>query len=194
MFRRVLVFSAAAIVAVSLAGCTPGTPEQPDPTPRASENPTGSAPAVPMPVCADVTTALDGLEGSLAYDEGVSQEQLVPEAFAQTSCIYVSADQAAQLGVTISNITFQPEELESYRGLPTVIADDRATAIDAILQTSALEDGMADHLDSTLLLYDTVYSIAIHGVPGGEDGEDALPQLTVAAAADAAFAIRAIIG
>jgi hypothetical protein len=61
------------------------------------------------------------------------------------------------------------------------------------LQTSVLEAGYADHLDSTLFVFDTVYSIAIQGFSDSAPSIETLPQLTVGAAADAAFAVHALV-
>lgn len=199
MPRVLLASSAAAIAVVALlSGCTPAAQSAtPTPAPTAATStPTGTAAAPDnsaLPGCSLVAHAIGALAGNLTYNEKVSKNQLGHEDFKQQICVFTSADDAVQLGVTISNIPFQEGELEGYRTLPNAIADDRATAADAVLQTLKVEGGPQSHLGSSLFLFDTTWSVSIQGVDKSGDSSASLPQLTVAAATDAAFAVRALI-
>lgn len=199
MPRVLLASSAAAIAVVALlSGCTPAAQSAtPTPAPTAvTSTPTGTAAAPDnsaLPGCSLVAQAIGALAGNLTYNEKVSKNQLGHEDFKQQICVFTSADDAVQLGVTISNIPFQEGELEGYRTLPNAIADDRATAADAVLQTLKVEGGPQSHLGSSLFLFDTTWSVSIQGVDKSGDSSASLPQLTVAAATDAAFAVRALI-
>jgi hypothetical protein len=197
MPRAILApFAAVLVVTAALAGCTPTPDSAGSPTPQPSSAASSAAPSndsATLPQCALVTGALGALADGLEYNEKVSVGQLGQEAYEQRICVYTSPDESVQLGVTISVIPFLETELEAYGALPTAIADERATAIHAVLQTLAVENGSADHLDSTLFLFDTTYSIAILGQSAGGETSAALPQLTVGAASDSAFAIRALI-
>jgi hypothetical protein len=197
MPRLLLPAAAALVVIAALGGCTAQTSAN---TPSPSAAPTGASTgtaAAPdnsaLPGCSLVTQALGALVSGLSYNEDVSKSQLGHEDFKQQICVYTSADSTVQLGVTMSNIPFQEAELESYRTLPNAIADDRATAADAVLQTLKVEGGPNTHLGSSLFLFDTTWSVAIQGVDKSGDSGAWLPQLTVGAAADAAFAVRALI-
>lgn len=200
MPRALLASSAAAIaVAALLSGCTSAAQSAtstPAPSAAATSTPTGTAAAPDnsaLPGCTLVAQAIGALAGDLSYNESVSKNQLGHEDFQQQICVFTSADASVQLGVTISNIPFQEGELEGYRTLPNAIADDRATAADAVLQTLKVEGGPQSHLGSSLFLFDTTWSVSIQGVDKSGDSSVSLPQLTVAAAADAAFAVRALI-
>lgn len=189
-------FAAALVVAAALTGCTPTSDAAGTPTPQPTSGAASSAPSndsATLPACELITDALGALVDGLEYNQKVSVDQLGQEAYEQRICVYTSPDESVQLGVTISVIPFLESELETYGALPTAIADERATAIHAVLQTLAVENGPTDHLDSTLFLYDTTYSIAILGQAASGDTAAALPQLTVGAASDSAFAIRALI-
>jgi hypothetical protein len=184
------------VVAAALTGCTPTPDSAGSPTPQPTSGAASSAPSndsATLPACELITDALGALAGGLEYNEKVSVGQLGQETYEQRIGVYTSTDESVQLGVTISVIPFLATELEAYGALPTAIADERAVAIHAVLQTLAVENGPADHLDSTLFLYDTTYSIAILGQSANGDTSAALPLLTVGAASDSAFAIRALI-
>lgn len=194
MPRRLLLAALVLATSTGLAACTGA------PTPTSSSAPQttaptedAQAPAGSLPGCDEVTAALGGLVGDLKYNEALGDTRIVPEDYEQRACVYASEDEQVTLGVTISAIPFLQEELESYRTLPTVLVDDRAAAGGAVLQTMEVEGGPTDHLDSTMFLFDTVYSIAIQGYAEGGPTTDSIPQLTVAAATEAAFAVRALI-
>lgn len=179
----------------ALTGCTAqqSPSDAPVPSGTASNDAVVSNESTTLPACSEITTAMGTLVTDLTYNRTVSAGQLGQESYPQRVCVYTNADESVQLGVTISEIPFLESELEQYGQLPTAIADERATAIHSVLQTLAVENGPGDHLDSTLFLYDTTYSIAILGQSVQGDTTDSLPGLTVAAAADAAFAVRALI-
>lgn len=135
----------------------------------------------------------DVLSG-LAYDETVSAGQTADEAYDQRVCVFTTGDATTQVGVTLAAIPFLDTELETYGALPTSIADDRTAEHSAVLQTLKQGDADDGHLDSALYLFDKDYSITIQGLSAdGSSTLQTLPQLTVAAAADAAFAVRALI-
>ena len=64
----------------------------------------------------------------------------------------------------------------------------------AVIQTLGPDDAADGVLDSALYLFDTTYSITIQGVSTGDPIAVSLPQLTVSAAIDGAFAVRALLG
>jgi hypothetical protein len=190
MPRAVLFAPAAtAVLVLALAGCTPAPVETPTPsqTPSATASPGGSTGS--LPACDAIATALGGLLDGLTYSEEVSATNTAQEAYEQRVCVYVTDDQASQLGVTIADIPFQQGELDSYATLPNAIADPRLEATGAVLQTFVTGDGDDGHLDSALYLFDTQHSITIQGA----GTPDSLPGLTLAAATDGAFAVRALV-
>lgn len=129
----------------------------------------------------------------LAYNEETSTTNTAEEAYDQRVCVYVTDDAATQLGVTIAAIPFQQSELDAYATLPNAIADARLESTGAVLQTFATGDADDGHLDSPLYLFDSAYSITVQGITKGGSTASTLPQLTVAAATNAAFAVRALI-
>ncbi len=190
------LFSASAVVifALALCGCT-SNPVQPRVTDTPAPSQTAAATAGPrFPTCAQVTDALGGLVTGLEYNAEASVAQTSPEAYEQAVCIFTTADGATQLGVTIAAIAFQQAEIDGYAALPNAIADDRTTPYKAVIQTLAPGDPDDGVLDSALYLFDTTYSITIQGISIGEPIAVTMPQLSVDAAIDGAFAVRALIG
>ncbi|MCU1439842.1 MAG: hypothetical protein JWP85_839 [Rhodoglobus sp.] len=181
--------TAAAVLVLALAGCTPAPAETPTPSPTASSTASPGGSAGSLPACDVIAVALGSLLDGLTYSEKVSATNTAQEAYEQRVCVYVTDDQASQLGVTIADIPFQQSELDSYATLPNAIADPRLEASGAVLQTFATGDGDDGHLDSALYLFDTQHSITIQGI----GAPDSLPGLTLAAATDGAFAVRALI-
>ncbi len=194
MRSRIAATSAALIAVALLSACTsnPVAP-QPDPTPSASSTATAAA-GGRLPTCAEVTDALGSLVGSLAFNATTSEAQTAPEDYEQRVCVYETDDSTTQLGVTIAVIPFQQAEIDSYATLPNAIADDRLAQYGAVIQTLGPDDAADGILDSALYLFDTTYSITIQGVSTGDAIAVTLPQLTVPAAIDGAFAVRALLG
>jgi len=191
--------SAAAVLALLLTGCT-GSAEPPAADPvisgAATSSPTPGLVAngtIHLPTCAAVTTALGGLQGDLSYDPVTSASQDTPEGYAQVVCVYTSADKATQLGVTVASIPFQQSEIDGYATLPNAIADSRLAQYKAVLQTFTTGDGDDGHLDNALYLFDVAVSVTIQGISKGAPSAVTLPQLTLPAATDAAFAVRALV-
>lgn len=186
MLRRVRATLAIAALGLALAGCS----SVPEPTPTPTTGPTsgGAAPAATgaLPSCDAVGTALGGLVAGLPFDETASAPA-VAESYEQRVCVFGPAD--GRIGVTIAAIPFLDTELATYGASPNALADARLAERGAVLQTLALGDADDGHLDSALYLFDLKYSITIQ-----RSGPTVLAQLTVPAAADAAFAVRALIG
>lgn len=179
-----------------LVGCTSPTGPAANPVldPSASPAPTAAAPvAGRLPGCDAVTTALAGLQGDLGYDEAASAAQAGQESYDQVVCVYGSSDKTTQLGVTIAEIPFQQAEIDGYATLPNAIADDRTAKYHGVLQTFTTGDGDDGHLDGALYLFDTAVSVTIQGVSKGAPSAQTIPQLTLPAAVDAAFAVRALV-
>jgi hypothetical protein len=191
--------SSAAILALLLTGCTsPAEPPAADPviSGTATSSPSPGLVAngtIHLPTCDAVTTALAGLQGDLAYDAETSQSQDTPEDYEQVVCVYTSADKTTQLGVTVASIPFQQSEIDGYATLPNAIADERLAQYKGVLQTFTTGDGDDGHLDNALYLFDVAVSVTIQGVSKGQPSSATLPQLTVPAAIDAAFAVRALV-
>lgn len=146
-----------------------------------------------MPSCDEVTVATGAITDGLSYDADLSASQTADEAYPQRVCVY-TVDDATQVGVTIAEIPFQQTELDQYATLPGAIADERLDEHSGVLQTFVAGDGDDGHLDSPLYLFDTRYSITIQGVSSEGSTVESLPALTVVAAADAAFAVRELLG
>jgi hypothetical protein len=181
-------------LALALTACTTAAnPEVDAPVPALTNPTTTGGASSSLPSCDDITIALGGLVSDLSYDAEVSTSQTAEEAYDQRVCVYTSTDALTQLGVTIATIAFQQAEIDGYATLPNSIADDRLAAHSAVLQTFLVEDGPADHLDSPLYLFDTKYSITVQGESTSGSTVSTLPALTVGAATDAAFAVRALI-
>jgi hypothetical protein len=193
MPRRFAAASAVALAAVLLTACTSApTPDPEPPTPA----PTGSivTGGGSFPGCDEILAAMPEVLSGLAYDETVSAGQTADEAYEQRVCVYTTADAATQVGVTLAAIPFLDTELDAYGASPTAIADDRLAEHHAVLQTLKPGDVDDGHLDSALYLFDKDYSITIQGL--SKDGSvttASLPQLTIIAATDAAFAVRDLI-
>ncbi|MCU1579682.1 MAG: hypothetical protein JWP19_1886 [Rhodoglobus sp.] len=189
--------SSAAILAILLAGCTSGAAGEPAANPVITGAPTSPAPVAGgtthLPTCDAVTTALAGLQGNLAYNADLSASQTAQEAYDQRVCVYTTADAVTQLGVTVAAIPFQQAEIDGYATLPNAIADGRLAQYSGVLQTFATGDGDDGHLDSALYLFDTAISVTIQGVSKGDPTSVTIPQLTLPAAEDAAFAVRALV-
>ena len=194
MLGRTGIFVAAVISAGLLAGCTPTSSNSAvvDVSPAPDASPVGGG-SQGLPTCDEVTTAIASLLTGLSFDPEVSSTQTNQEAYKQRVCVFTTEDGATQLGVTIAEIAFSQTELDAYSTLPNVMQDSRRDQTGAVLQTLYAEDGLADHLDSPLYLFDTEYSITIQGLTGDESTALTLPLLTVGAAVDAAFAIRGLI-
>ena len=194
MLRPIFCASALIVVSVVASGCTsnPVLPRE-TPTPAATQS-AGSSAGPQFPTCAAVTTALGGLVGNLEYNAAASVAQTSPEAYEQLVCVYTTADAVTQLGVTIAAISFQQAEIDGYATLPNAIADERTGPYKAVIQTLAPGDTVDGILDSALYLFDTTYSVTIQGLSIGDPIPVSMPQLTVPAAIDAAFAIRALVG
>lgn len=199
MPRPILAASAAALLVVLIAGCTAGTTASPAPTSTpsgasTSEPGTTAGGPSPFPTCDEVTTALDGLLTGLSYDVDLSTAQTADEAYAQRVCVYTTSDATAQIGVSFAAIPFQQTELDSYATLPNAVADDRLAEHKSVLQTFQAGDGDDGHLDGALYLFDEQYSITVQGyAKDGSATTATLPQLTLAAATDAAFAARDLV-
>lgn len=129
----------------------------------------------------------------LHFDETVSARQTAPEAYEQRVCVFVSDGGSTQLGVTIAALPLLEEEIALYSTLPGVIYDDRTADGSAVLQLLRADDAEDGYLDSALYLFDTVHSITIQGRSDAGSLASELPGLTVAAATEAAFAVRALL-
>ena len=197
MPRPALAVSAVLMLSLALAGCSAPTPTPtgaaPDLTPSATP-PSGPVSPSGMPGCEAITVALGALVDGLAYNKATSETNTADEAYDQRVCVYVSPDGATQLGVTLAAIPFQQTEIDGYATLPNAVADDRLAAHDGVLQVFRAGDADDGHLDSQLYLIDTALSITIQGITKGGDTHETLPQLTVPAAIDGAFAVRALVG
>lgn len=183
MPRPVLAAFAVALTVV-LTACT-DTPGQ-SPSGASSEAPTGS-PSVQrgLPECAAVGAALGALVVDLPYDELASTPSIT-ESYEQRVCVFGPVE--GRIGVTIAAIPFLQTELDTYGASPNALVDARTGEHGAVLQTLLLDDGADGHLDAALYLFDLEYSITIQ-----ETGTAVLPRLSVSAATDGIFAVRALI-
>lgn len=141
-----------------------------------------------------MTAALGSLIDGLAYDQATSDTNTAEEAYEQRVCVYATTDGTTQLGVTIAAIPFQQGELDGYAALPNAIKDDRLATYGGVIQTFPGNDPDDGHLAKALSLFDTEYSITILADDASGSTDASLPQLTVPAAIDAAFALRDLIG
>lgn len=190
MPRLIAATSAAALLALALAGCTATQAESPAPSPSATAPASSSGGGGgAFPTCDAITAALGSFLDGVSYDADASTNNTADEAYEQRVCVYVASDPANEIGVTLAAIPFQQTELDSYATLPNAVADPRLADSGGVLQTFSTGDGDDGHLDSALYLFDTTVSITIEGV--GDPA--ALPQLTLPATSDAAFAVRALV-
>ncbi len=195
IFRTSFSLALGAGVVCALAACTPSSNPVIDQPVPALTNPSATGGATSsLPSCESIAAELGSLDDALTYNLEVSTSQTAEEAYDQRVCVFTSEDSSTQLGVTIATIAFQQAELDGYATLPNSISDDRLSASGAVLQTFLVEEGIDDHLDSPLYLFDTEYSITVQGESASGSTLATLPTLTVGAAADAAFAVRALIG
>lgn len=151
-----------------------------------------AAPVTGLPECDTVEAAAAALLDGLAFSERLSAAALPTESYAQRLCVFSTADDSAQIGITLAAVPLLDSELETYGQSATAVHDDRL-ADHQVLQVYTLGDADDGHLDGSLSLFDAGVSVTIQGYAGGGSSLAALPQLTVAAATDAAFAVRAIV-
>jgi hypothetical protein len=171
------------VLVLALAGCAS--------TATPVSTPTGDATGAPatqgrLPSCDAVGLAASALVSGLPFDEAASNPSAT-EAYEQRVCVFGAAD--GRIGITIAAIPFLDTELQAYGASLNALADARLAEHGGVLQTLVIDDAADGHLDSALYLFDLEYSITIQ-----ESGTAMLSQLTVPAAADAAFAVRALIG
>jgi hypothetical protein len=188
------VLAIAAAVSLALAGCTTGqasTTEAASPAPTPSSTTAAVRPGL-FPTCAQIQTAMGPLVTGLTLDEQAAANQITDEDYDQFVCVWAAADGQSGVGVTLSGITILDTEMAQFAEGQTVIDDQRAADLGAILQTLDLPNGPTDHLPATLLLFDTTLTVAIMGSSADGDTVDELPQLTIGAASDAAFAVFAL--
>lgn len=194
MPRAFVAAPAAAILALVLAACTAAPAGTPDAATQKPGTPAASDGASGFPSCSNIAAALPELLTGLSYDEALSTSQTSQEAYEQRVCVFTTADAAAQVGVTLAAIPFLDTEIQLYSTMPTAIADDRLAEHGAVLQTLKVGDADDGHLDSALYLFDKNYSVTIQGyAKDGSATAASLPQLSIAAATDGAFAVRALI-
>lgn len=190
------------LTTTALVGCT-ASPAAPGTDPTSTEGSTAPNPFVTesaasdagmLPSCEAVASVVSSLTTGLEYDAALSLKQTSPEAYAQRVCVWVSADGATQVGVTLAAIDFLDTELAAYGALPNALADERLAEHGAVLQTFQTGDADDGHLDGALYLFDLRYSVTIQGLTTAGASADLLPQLTVVDSVDAAFAVRDLIG
>ncbi len=193
MLRRLSSGLAAVALLAMLTACTSNPVAVPDdPTPPSTSAP-APGPSAALPSCESVTEALGSLTDGLEFNADASAAQTIPEAYDQQVCVYTTTDLVTQIGVTLASIPFQQGEIDSYATLPNAIADDRLAQYQGVIQTLAPGDGDDDILDSALYLFDTTVSITIQGISTAAPIAQSIPQLTLPAAIDAAFAVRALM-
>lgn len=193
MHRTLAAASVAALALAALTGCTnPAAPPAPSPSAEPAPSATG-APSSTFPECDEVAAAAAGILGGLEYHEQTSIDQTAPEAYEQRVCVYLTPDAGAQVGVTIAAIRFLQSELDTYATLPNAIDDERNAQRGSVLQTFVAGDGDDGHLDRSLYLFDLEVSVTVEGYSASGSTTDSLPQLTLPAAIDAAFAVRALV-
>lgn len=188
--------AAGLLIALSLAACTASP--TPASTPSAAPSDPGTAPVSPgsagiLPTCDAIAPLVAALTPGLVFDADVSLAQTAPEAYDQSVCVWVSADGASQVAVSVAAIPFLETELQAYGALPNAIADDRLALHGAVLQTLRADDPADGHLDGPLYLFDLEYSVTIQGATTAGTVASALPQLTMASTVDAAFAVRELV-
>ncbi len=188
-----LAVSVALVVVGGTAGCTSQAAPTPTASASASADPEIAAAAARLPSCDDVANVLGPVATGLSYDE-TSSTSLDEGSSGQRSCAFTSADNTDQLLVLATVSPLSSDQLGTLRAEKTTIADPRSTAIDSVLQTSKANDGPSSHLDSVLLLVGPTYTLVLGAQSTGTDAAAAFPSLTVAAAADALFNVRALIG
>lgn len=197
MPRPLLTVSAAALLVGVLAGCTaapaPSGASSPAPESTSAPAPSGGG-SSRLPACSSVTETLGALIDGLTINTDLSASQEAQEEYDQRVCVFTTDDAATQLGVTIAAIPFQQGELDSFATLPNALTDPRLEQHGGVLQTFTLGDGDDGHLDSALYLFDTEYSVTIQGFATSGSTLATLPALTLPAATDAAFAVRALVG
>lgn len=191
MPRLLALTSASAILLLSLVACTAAP--APTATPDASGGSGAGAGASRLPTCDDISAAIGALAGPLVFDQATSDLQTAPEAYDQRVCVFISPDTTAQLSVTVANIPFQQPEIDNYATLPNAIADDRLAQYSGVIQTLDPNDPEDGLLDSPLYLFDVLHSVTIYPVSVDAPISTVLPGLTIPAAIDGAFAVRALM-
>ena len=203
MRRRPALAPALALLAAAgilLAGCADGqstttAPPSPDATAGGGLLPTTDPAADPgagLPDCDAVAEAAGPLLDGLAFDERFSSVELPVEDYAQRLCVFSTDDESAQIGITIATVALLPTEVELYSTMPGVMPDDRL--VDGqVLQRTSITDEPTGALTGSLSLFDSTVTVTVQGsAPQGSIAE-ALPGLTMPAATDALFGVRAIL-
>ena len=203
MRRITAMLPAIALIAAAgfaLAGCTDASTPTPSPTSNGGGLlPSADASADPstdqgagLPECDVVEGAAGSLVDGLAFSERLSAVELPAEAYAQRLCVFSNADDSAQIGITIATVALLPTEIELYASMPTSVADDRLVA-GQVLQRHSTTDDPAGALTGAESLFDATVTVTVQGFTTGAPMPEALPGLTVTAATDALFAVRAIL-
>ena len=193
MRRTLIALAASSLLLAGLAACSAAAPTAPPGGDSTGATPATNVPRPKLPTCDDVTAAIGALPGPLVFNQEASTNQTAPEDYEQRVCVYTNADTTTQVGVTIAEIPFQQTEIDNYKTLPNAISDERTAEYDSVLQTLDTGDGDDGHLDSPLYLFDVNYSITIQAIAITEPLATALPDLSLEAATDAAFAVRALL-
>jgi len=198
MRRRPALAPAIALVAAAgilLAACTSTTTPTPAPTSGGGLLPTAEPsvdPGAGLPDCDAVAAAAGPLLDGLAFNERFSSVELPAEAYAQRLCVFSTDDESTQIGITIAAVALLPTEIELYATMPSTLDDDRL--VDGqVLQRTSITDEPTGPLTGALSLFDATVTVTVQGYTPTGSLAEALPGLTVPAATDALFAVRAIL-
>jgi hypothetical protein len=201
-----LTLPLAALVALALVGCSSPAPEPtpeatPAPTalaplPDASESPVTAegdpdapegypiAPPTEFPECAEVGGAVAELTDGLTFDQAASDAQDQEDVAVERQCAWTAAD--ATLRLTLSGITFTPDELVALSGSRLIVPDAGANERGLFVMGVGEPPVLTERFDGTVNLFDQFETVSV-----GWDGREAA--FTGQQAVDAAVAVHEVI-
>ncbi|MBO1769823.1 hypothetical protein [Agrococcus sp. TF02-05] len=201
-----LTLPIAALAALALVGCSSTAPEpsaEPTPAPTAlgplpgaSESPVTAegdpdapegypiAPPTEFPECAEIEPAVAELTSGLSFDQAASDAQDQEDVAVERQCAWTAGDDTLRL--TLSGITFSPDELVALSGSRLMVPDAGANERGLFVMGVGEPPVLSEPFSGTVNLFDQFETVSV-----GWDGGDAA--FTGQQAVDAAVAVHEVI-
>ncbi|WP_026374067.1 hypothetical protein [Agrococcus lahaulensis] len=201
-----LTLPLAALAALALVGCSSTAPEpsaEPTPAPTAlgplpgaSESPVTAegdpdapegypiAPPTEFPECAEIEGAVAELTSGLSFDQAASDAQDQEDVAVERQCAWTAGDDTLRL--TLSGITFSPDELVALSGSRLMVPDAGANERGLFVMGVGEPPVLSEPFSGTVNLFDQFETVSV-----GWDGGDAA--FTGQQAVDAAVAVHEVI-
>ncbi|ERG63763.1 hypothetical protein L332_04750 [Agrococcus pavilionensis RW1] len=196
----------AALAALALVGCSSTSPEpsaEPTPAPTAigplpgaSESPITAegdpdapegypiAPPTEFPECAEIAPAVAELTSGLSFDQAASDAQDQEDVAVERQCAWTAGGDTLRL--TLSGITFAPDELVAISGSRLIVSDAGANERGLFVMGVGEPPVLSERFAGTVNLFDQFETVSV----GWDGGEAAF---TGQQAVDAAVAVHEVI-